>query len=67
MKLIIDIFHYIIYAGELASAIIAINSFFCKFILPTYSKNIWFDKAIKVMHKLALNPSFIKRQVRRDM
>jgi hypothetical protein len=66
-KLIIDISYYFIYIGEIASAIISINSFLCKYILPTYSEIEWFDKIIKTMHKLALNPSFVNREVRRDI
>ena len=67
LKLIINISYYFIYAGEIASAVIAINAFFCKYVLPVYSNSKWFDNIIKIMHKLALNPSFINREVRRDI
>ena len=66
-KLLTEIVWYVIYIGQIASAIIAISSFLCKYILPTYSHNLWFDKIIKFMHKIALNPSYIKRQIRRDI
>jgi hypothetical protein len=56
---------YLIYIGEVASAVISLNSFFCKYILPTYSRIGWLDKIIKYMHKLALNPS--KREARIDL
>lgn len=65
MMLIWQVIRYISYVGEIASAIISINSFFCKFILPTYSHISWFDHIIKYMNKLALNPS--KRKARIDI
>ena len=67
LKLLTEIIGYFIYSGEIASAVISISSFLCKYILPTYSHNLWFDKIIKFMHKIALNPSYIKRQIRRDI
>ena len=66
-KLLTEIVWYVIYAGNIASAVISINSFLCKYILPVYSNNLWLDKIIKLMHKLALNPSYTKKQVRRDI
>ena len=63
--LILQVIKYISYVGEIASAIISINSFFCKYILPTYSDIGWLDNIIKYMHKLALNPS--KREARIDI